>query len=89
MANEIPQDMLEQLVKMLSDLVSNDNTVRSTAEQQLNSDWMVSKPDALLTGLAHLACHHEDAVVCKQGYQIARRTTTYFEARFRRQKKKI
>lgn len=67
MANDIPQDILEQLVQMLSNLVSNDNTVRSTAEQQLNSDWMVSKPDALLTGLAHLACHHDDAVVCKQG----------------------
>ncbi|KAG0331637.1 hypothetical protein BG000_010719 [Podila horticola] len=73
MANEIPQDMLEQLVQMLSDLVSNDNTVRSTAEQQLNSDWMVSKPDALLTGLAHLACHHEDAVLRSFAAVLARR----------------
>lgn len=73
MANDIPQDMLEQLVQMLSNLVSNDNSVRSTAEQQLNSDWMVSKPDALLIGLAHLACHHDDAVVCKHAFQPQRK----------------
>lgn len=52
--SSIPQETVQQLLQVLTSLVSNDNNARSTAETQLNNEWVVKSPDALLQGLAHL-----------------------------------
>lgn len=49
----IPHDTVQRLLHLLTSLVSNDNGVRSGAETQLNNEWIVKNPDALLQGLAH------------------------------------
>ncbi|KAF9915454.1 Importin-5, partial [Lobosporangium transversale] len=59
--SNVPQDVLQQLVQVLANLVSNDNAVRSAAEEQLNNEWMVKSPDALLSGFAYLSRHSEEA----------------------------
>ncbi|KAG0314219.1 hypothetical protein BGZ97_009502 [Linnemannia gamsii] len=59
--SNVPQDILNQLVQVLANLVSNDNAVRSAAEEQLNNEWMVKSPDALLSGFAYLSRHSEEA----------------------------
>ncbi|KAF9428919.1 hypothetical protein BGZ94_000530 [Podila epigama] len=73
MATSIPQETIDELVHMLSNLVSNDNTVRTTAEQQLNNEWMATRPDTLLAGLAHLTCHYEFAVLRSFAAVLTRR----------------
>lgn len=61
--SNVPQDVLDQLVQVLANLVSNDNAIRSAAEEQLNNEWMVKSPDALLSGFAYLSRHREEADV--------------------------
>jgi len=61
--SNVPQEVLQQLVQVLSNLVSNDNAVRSAAEEQLNNQWMVKSPDALLSGFAYLSRNSEEADV--------------------------
>lgn len=58
--SNVPQDILAQLVQVLANLVSNDNAVRSAAEEQLNNEWMVKSPDALLSGFAYLSRHSDE-----------------------------
>ncbi|KAF9289191.1 hypothetical protein BGZ68_009889 [Mortierella alpina] len=57
----LPQDVLQQLLHILTDLVSTDNHIRSAAEDQLNKEWMLKQPDALLGGLAFLTRNSDDA----------------------------
>ncbi|KAG0205651.1 hypothetical protein BGX28_002767 [Mortierella sp. GBA30] len=57
----LPQEVLQQLLHVLTDLVSTDNAIRSAAEEQLNQEWMVKKPDALLDGLAFLCRNSDEA----------------------------
>ncbi|KAF9194751.1 hypothetical protein BGZ49_003131 [Haplosporangium sp. Z 27] len=60
--SSIPQqDVLQKLLQVLTHLVTNDNTLRAAAESQLNNEWMVKNPDALLAGLAHFARHSDVA----------------------------
>ncbi|KAG9306967.1 hypothetical protein G9A89_000881 [Geosiphon pyriformis] len=55
----IPPDTILQLNQVLSNLASNDNSLRSAAEQQLNEQWIAQRPDLLLVGLAQLGRNHE------------------------------
>jgi len=61
--SNVSQEILQQLVQVLSNLVSNDNAVRSAAEEQLNNEWMVKSPDALLSGFAYLSRNSDEADV--------------------------
>ncbi|KAI1316705.1 hypothetical protein EDD11_009594 [Mortierella claussenii] len=54
-------DVLQPLLKVLTNLVSSDNAVRAAAETQLNLDWMVKNPDALLSGLAYFTRHSNES----------------------------
>ncbi|KAF9978604.1 hypothetical protein BGZ73_001520 [Actinomortierella ambigua] len=58
--SNIPPEILQQLVQVLANLVSDDNAVRTQAEEQLNNEWMVKSPDALLSGFAYLARNSEE-----------------------------
>lgn len=48
----LPQEVHSALGQLLQGLQSTDNTVRTQAEEQLNSEWIAQRPDMLLMGLA-------------------------------------
>jgi hypothetical protein len=56
----VPPDVVSQLNQVLMNLVSNDNNLRSSAEQQLNEQWIAQQPDLLLLSLAQLGRTHEE-----------------------------
>lgn len=45
-------DVASALIQLLSSLTSTDNVQRTNAEQSLNSQWILERPDLLLAGLA-------------------------------------
>lgn len=47
----LPADLHNELAQLLDALQSSDNNVRSQAEEHLNNNWAVSKPEILLMGL--------------------------------------
>ncbi|KAL2911866.1 importin subunit beta-3 [Polyrhizophydium stewartii] len=57
------QQLFELLAQLLDQLASQDNTVRSAAEEQLNNHWLVHQSPALLAGLAYLSAHHPSVEV--------------------------
>jgi hypothetical protein len=59
----VPPDVVSQLNQVLMNLVSNDNNLRSSAEQQLNEQWIAQQPDLLLLSLAQLGRTHEETHV--------------------------
>ncbi|CCX33785.1 armadillo-type protein [Pyronema domesticum] len=52
MASELPPDVVASLQQLLQGLAATDNAIRSSAEEVLNNDWIATKPDMLLSGLA-------------------------------------
>lgn len=47
----LPPEVHSALNNLLQGLQSGDNTVRSQAEEQLNTEWAQARPDVLLMGL--------------------------------------
>ena len=47
----LPADVRTSLQELLHALSSTDNTLRGTAEEQLQQQWVVQRPDVLLMGL--------------------------------------
>lgn len=47
----LPPEVHTALNNLLQGLQSTDNTVRSQAEEQLNTEWAQARPDVLLMGL--------------------------------------
>ena len=58
------------LATLLQNLSSPDNQVRSHAEEQLNNEWFVARPDVLLMGLVEQMQHSQDAPVCKSRLRL-------------------
>jgi len=48
----LPPEVHTALAQLLQGLQSTDNTVRSQAEESLNTEWVAARPDMLLMGLA-------------------------------------
>lgn len=48
----VPQEVHTALAQLLHGLQSTDNSIRGTAEEQLNTEWVSQRPDLLLMGLA-------------------------------------
>jgi hypothetical protein len=59
----LPQEVHTALSQLLRALSTPDNTVRSQAEEQLNNDWVQTRPDILLMGLAEQIAGAEDTLV--------------------------
>ncbi|KAI9654317.1 MAG: hypothetical protein M1829_000938 [Trizodia sp. TS-e1964] len=57
----IPAETHAELGQLLRGLSSPDNQLRSSAEERLNSVWVVERPDTLLMGLAEVIQGAEDA----------------------------
>jgi len=47
----LPPEVHTALNGLLQGLQSTDNTIRSQAEEQLNTEWAQARPDVLLMGL--------------------------------------
>ena len=48
----LPPDVHNALGQLLQGLQSTDNSTRTSAEEQLNTEWVAQRPDMLLMGLA-------------------------------------
>ncbi|MBE7180802.1 MAG: hypothetical protein INR71_06265 [Terriglobus roseus] len=48
----LPSEVLGALHQLLQSLQSADNVARSQAEEQLSQEWVQSRPELLLMGLA-------------------------------------
>lgn len=59
----LPPEVHTALSQLLRGLSSPDNSLRTQAEEQLNSDWIQNRPDVLLMGLAEQIEGAEDVVV--------------------------
>ncbi|KAI9829591.1 MAG: hypothetical protein M1819_006096 [Sarea resinae] len=56
----LPAEVHAALTQLLQGLVSADNNVRTQAEEQLNNEWVVARPDVLLMGLVEQIQGAED-----------------------------
>lgn len=60
----LPPDVQQELSTLLQALQNPDNTVRSQAEEHLNSSWTIPRPEVLLMGLAEQIQGSQDNSVC-------------------------
>ncbi|KAJ1980936.1 importin subunit beta-3 [Dimargaris xerosporica] len=54
MVSPNPAELAQLLQPVLANLVSNDNAVRSRAEEALNSQWVLGQPNSLVLGLVQI-----------------------------------
>ena len=47
----LPPEVHSNLAELLQNLSSPDNQARTLAEERLNNDWFIARPDVLLMGL--------------------------------------
>jgi len=59
----LPPEVHTALNQLLHGLQSSDNVVRAQAEEQLNNDWVLPRPDILLMGLVEQIQGSEDPTV--------------------------
>jgi hypothetical protein len=59
----LPPEVHTALNQLLHGLQSSDNVVRAQAEEQLNNEWVVPRPDVLLMGLVEQIQGSEDPTV--------------------------
>ena len=57
----LPADVTSSLAQLLQGLQSPDNTIRSHAEESLNTDWVLARPEVLLMGLAEVTKDDADS----------------------------
>lgn len=59
----LPPEVHNALSNLLEGLQSADSDTRTPAEEQLNNDWVQTRPDLLLMGLVEQAQGQEQAAV--------------------------
>ena len=59
----LPVEIGGALSRLLSDLSAADNQIRSSAEEQLATEWVAARPDILLMGLVEQIQHSQDPAV--------------------------
>lgn len=57
----LPSDVTTALGQLLQGLQSPDNTLRTSAEDALNTDWVLARPEILLMGLAESTKNDADS----------------------------
>lgn len=63
----LPPEVHTALNQLLQALQSTDNSARTRAEEQLNTEWVAQRPDVLLMGLAEQMQGSEDEGVSARG----------------------
>jgi importin-5 len=56
----LPPEIHAALAQLLQALVASDNAIRSSAEEQLSTDWVQARPDVLLMALVEQIQGSED-----------------------------
>ena len=56
----LPAEVHAALSNLLQGLQSTDNTTRTKAEEELNTEWILARPDFLLVGLTEQMLAAED-----------------------------
>jgi hypothetical protein len=64
----LPAEVHTALAALLSGLQSPDNVQRTTAEQQLNEEWVAQRPEVLLMGLSEQIELAQDTSVSLQRF---------------------
>lgn len=59
----LPPEVHSALNNLLQGLQSTDNTLRTQAEEQLNTEWAQARPDVLLMGLGEQLQGSDSAAV--------------------------
>ncbi len=59
----LPAQVHAALAQLLRALSSSDNTIRSQAEEQLNTEWVAGRPGVLLMGLVEQIQDSEETSV--------------------------
>ncbi|KAI9757641.1 MAG: hypothetical protein M4579_003366 [Chaenotheca gracillima] len=72
----LPFEVLSTLGQLLQALTSSDNNLRSQAEEQLNNEWTVARPNVLLMGLAVQTQGADDAAIRSFAAVLFRRIST-------------
>ena len=60
----LPAEVGSALARLLHDLSSADNHLRSSAEEQLGTEWVAARPEILLMGLVEQIQHSQEPAVC-------------------------
>jgi len=60
----LPSEVTAEMATLLQALQSADNNIRSQAEEHLQNNWIATRPDVLLMGLAEQIAISRDAPVC-------------------------
>lgn len=60
----LPAEVHTALANLLQGLQSPDNVTRTTAEQQLNDEWVAQRPEVLLMGLSEQIELAQETPVC-------------------------
>ena len=66
----LPPEVHSALSQLLRALTTADNTIRAQAEEQLNNDWIVARPDVLLMGLVEQIQGAEDLAVSVPAFRL-------------------
>ena len=59
----LPAEIGAALSRLLSDLSAADNQIRSSAEEQLTTEWVVARPDILSMGLVEQIQNSQEPAV--------------------------
>lgn len=59
----LPAEIGAALSGLLNDLSAADNQIRSSAEEQLTTEWVAARPDILLMGLVEQIQHSQEPAV--------------------------
>jgi hypothetical protein len=60
----LPPEVHNELTQLLQALQSSDNSIRTQAEEHLQNNWTLTRPEVLLMGLAEQVQNNPDATVC-------------------------
>jgi importin-5 len=60
----LPPEVHAELTQLLQALQSSDNSIRAQAEEHLQNNWTLTRPEVLLMGLAEQIQNNPDASVC-------------------------
>lgn len=71
----LPPDVHAELTQLLQALQSADNSIRSQAEDHLQTSWTSTRPEVLLMGLAEQIQGSEDIAVWATRPLLLRRDT--------------
>ena len=73
MASQLPPDVVTAFQQLLQGLASSDNTLRKSAEDRLNDEWVKTRPDMLLLGMVEQIRDGTDSAVGVPTVGIPRR----------------